>query len=148
MEDYTTTTDPVGGKTCPKCGVFKIITEYALNKTTKDGYHYQCRECNNLYTKEWRLSNGYQTRTNSASAGYVYLLRLLHYYKIGIAVDVNRRVNTLNSGLPFDVEIVHTLYVDNMAKAEAFLHRSFEKKLVRGEWFLLQPEDVDFIKSL
>jgi hypothetical protein len=32
-------------KVCSKCKIPKSITEFVKNKSTKDGYHHQCKEC-------------------------------------------------------------------------------------------------------
>ena len=46
METTTTT------KVCPKCGRELPITEFALNKTSKDGHVGQCKDCINAYQRE------------------------------------------------------------------------------------------------
>ena len=46
METTTTT------KVCPKCGRELPITEFALNKTSKDGHVGQCKDCFNAYQRQ------------------------------------------------------------------------------------------------
>ena len=46
MEELTKT------KVCPKCGRELPITEFALNKTSKDGHVGQCKDCINAYQRE------------------------------------------------------------------------------------------------
>ena len=46
METTTTT------KVCPKCGRELPITEFALNKASKDGHVGKCRDCDNAYQRE------------------------------------------------------------------------------------------------
>ena len=39
-------------KVCPKCGRELPITEFALNKMSKDGHVGQCKDCANAYQRE------------------------------------------------------------------------------------------------
>ena len=39
-------------KVCPKCGRELPITEFALNKTYKDGHNKQCKDCINAYQRQ------------------------------------------------------------------------------------------------
>lgn len=46
-------------KVCPKCGRELPITEFALNKTSKDGHVGQCKDCINAYQRErYALNKG------------------------------------------------------------------------------------------
>lgn len=38
-------------KTCYKCKVEKSLSEFAKNKSRKDGYNGMCKQCKNEYTK-------------------------------------------------------------------------------------------------
>lgn len=44
-------------KKCADCGEDLPQTSFAKSKKYTDGYHYRCRPCENLYTKEWRFNN-------------------------------------------------------------------------------------------
>ena len=46
MEELTET------KVCKKCGRELPITEFALNKNSKDGHVGQCKDCYNAYQRE------------------------------------------------------------------------------------------------
>ena len=39
-------------KVCSKCGRELPITEFALNKTYKDGHNKQCKDCINAYQRQ------------------------------------------------------------------------------------------------
>lgn len=53
MEELTET------KVCKKCGRELPITEFALNKTSKDGHVGQCKNCINAYQRErYALNKG------------------------------------------------------------------------------------------
>jgi hypothetical protein len=44
-------------KICSVCKKEKDYSEFCKNKSTKDGYHGQCKECHNQKNKEWRKQN-------------------------------------------------------------------------------------------
>lgn len=41
-------------KTCPKCGITKMATEFYKNNGAIDGLYATCKECSGATTKEWR----------------------------------------------------------------------------------------------
>lgn len=68
-------------------------------------------------------------------------------YKIGLSRNPEVRLDQLLSAQPCcDIEIVHTVDVENMAEVEADLHKVFEKsnvKLIKSqEWFNFYPWQV------
>ena len=82
--------------------------------------------------------------------GFVYLIKHSEkpLYKIGITVNPEVRIKGFNSGLPFTVEEICTIATDDMRKMELNLHNKYLDKRVNGEWFALEPADVEYIKSL
>lgn len=77
-------------------------------------------------------------------SGYVYLMELSGYHKIGQTIDVPGRLRTLDVG-PVPLRLVHSFLSPSALSDEAFLHRRFASKWVRGEWFRLDREDVSEI---
>lgn len=83
--------------------------------------------------------------------GYVYVFgsKAEGRYKIG---QSNRPPNRLSdyrsSKLPFPVEMIHTIPVDDKRRAEADLHHRLRDKRENGEWFKLTPDEVGQIMSL
>jgi len=80
--------------------------------------------------------------------GWVYLLKSGTYYKIGASIQVNKRIRTLRTLPPFDINLVCTIETDDMYKLERQLHARFSNKRVNGEWFELEPDDVAYIKGM
>ena len=92
---------------------------------------------------------------NDHEPGYVYLIeaigyhgvipgRLLRRCKIGLSRDPQlRRQNFVDSQFPCDVEIITTIYVEDMADVETELHQIFKTCNVTleksREWFDLSP---------
>lgn len=84
------------------------------------------------------------------SPGYIYLVRSETGYKIGKAIDVNKRLKQLRTGTPF-LELLHTIPTQNTSIAESNLHAKFKDKRRTGggkEWFDLTDEDVSWLCSL
>lgn len=82
-------------------------------------------------------------------AGHVYLIKSSEgVYKIGKAVSVKDRMKSFGITLPFDIELIHTIDTSDYTKLELELHERFAAKRLRGEWFTLSPEDVEYIKGL
>lgn len=99
----------------------------------------------------------YQQRNDSVP-GKIYLMRAIGYgglipgcligrYKIGLSRNPEARLDQLLSAQPCcDIEIVHTVDVEDMAEVESELHEIFKNsnvKLFRSrEWFNLNPWQV------
>lgn len=81
--------------------------------------------------------------------GHVYLIQSpTGAYKIGRTTDPADRLRTFNVKLPFEVEYVCVIATDDMYALERQLHSKFAAKRVNGEWFILSPDDVEYIKGL
>ena len=90
--------------------------------------------------------------------GKIYLMKALGYhgifpgcligrYKIGLSRNPEARLDQLHSNQPpCDLEIIHTIDVDDMAETEKYLHTIFKKsniKLIKSrEYFDLNPLQV------
>jgi len=82
------------------------------------------------------------------SSGKVYLLKSGKYYKIGVTTGpIADRVNALQTGSPYSIEVVHLIETPNPYGLEAELHKQFADKRRQGEWFELGYFDVQKIKK-
>jgi hypothetical protein len=75
-------------------------------------------------------------------SGYVYLMEMGEYYKIGQTIDVPGRLLSLDVG-PLPLRLVHSFASHDAKGDEAFLHQKHAAKRVRREWFRLEVEDVE-----
>lgn len=90
--------------------------------------------------------------------GSVYLIKLsTGHYKIGFSNDPKKRGRSIVSGLPLTIELIHKIASNQIACLEYELHNQYRDKRLskrRGErtketeWFLLDPTEVDEIKSI
>ncbi len=81
--------------------------------------------------------------------GHVYIMRCEDngYYKIGMTrSNPTLRLERLQKSVPLNITLVFSSPSDDPYLLEQKLHKSFQSKRVRGEWFALKDEDVDFIK--
>ena len=92
----------------------------------------------------------------ASEQGFVYLLRMAHddlkkvYIKIGRAADVERRLNDLQTGNPFKLNLWLTFFVRNMAQGENTAKSAVQSLLQRvpngggTEWFIRNHERTTF----
>ena len=78
--------------------------------------------------------------------GFVYLLESGGRYKIGMAVDVEARIKTISQDAACPVVLVHKIPAANKRGTEAYFHAHFAEKRLHGEWFALDPADVEYVK--
>lgn len=80
----------------------------------------------------------------AATKVYVMLNKRNGYYKIGRARNVLHRERTLQAEDP-DTEIL--FFIEGTISTETLLHNHFSEQRIRGEWFRLTNEDIEFIKA-
>jgi hypothetical protein len=69
---------------------------------------------------------------------YVIKAASTGYYKVGKAINPSTRVRRLQTGSPFDLEIVHTVCGEDEIEAsrlERRVHELLDPHHLRGEWF-------------
>lgn len=79
--------------------------------------------------------------------GYVYLVRMGRFHKIGMSHNPSKRLLAF-SGLPYPVLLVHQIATEQPRLIERTLHRRFKDQRVVGEWFRLDEEQVAVILSV
>jgi hypothetical protein len=82
----------------------------------------------------------------SPTGGYVYVIRSPHGFKIGKTVNLKQRTKLFEVKLPFKNSLEHYAWFDDYTHAERSFHHRFHHKRLEGEWFDLQPEDIDSIR--
>lgn len=83
-----------------------------------------------------------------AKEGSVYLIKAENgLCKIGKTKNIESRMSQFKS-FPVKWVLMHSFKTRNHHKAERKLHERFCNKRVNGEWFNLDEEDIDFIKSI
>lgn len=78
---------------------------------------------------------------------YLYIIKCGMYYKIGISNNVNRRLHDVQVSTPFELELIYSHFCKFAKMREYDLHQKFKKQCFRGEWFILNQTNIDWIKQ-
>jgi hypothetical protein len=80
---------------------------------------------------------------------YVYLLQYpTGECKIGLTSSPNSRLSNFQTSCPYHLEFIALIKTHGASSLEHSLHIKFAAKRLRGEWFNLSEEDIDYIKGL
>lgn len=84
-----------------------------------------------------------------AVKGYIYIIRCNEFYKIGCSRDgADKRLKAMQTGNPYELELIFQCEVTDFMQAEAALHAYFKDNRVRGEWYRLTAEQVNNMKQV
>ena len=100
-----------------------------------------------ILNKEMKWQKNVPSKRKKTS-GYVYLVHCKEttFYKIGISKsNYALRLKELQTGCPFELEMVHVIHSVNYHKWEKELHNKFQDKWVRGEWFDLDDASFNMV---
>jgi len=96
-------------------------------------------------------NNKKEFQDNQSEECYVYLMidTKNNFYKIGISNNAVYRKKTLQSEKPTIKLIASKKFINRRIAAnfEKALHDSYSHKRKRGEWFILDPEEIQEIKQ-
>lgn len=81
------------------------------------------------------------------NSGYVYLIKRGIYHKIGMTSNIKKRFQQISSQSPYESELVCYIETTVVADLELRMHNYYREKRIRGEWFLLSHDDVEYIKN-
>lgn len=95
------------------------------------------------------LNNAPTKYVPKKQSGYVYLLRSIDLYKIGVTTrSVEDRIRELARVIPHDIFLVTSIQSDDIMQLESDLHQRYAHKRKSGEWFELDAYDVAEIEEL
>ncbi|MBU4320228.1 MAG: GIY-YIG nuclease family protein [Nitrospinae bacterium] len=84
--------------------------------------------------------------------GYVYLMKIGNYHKIGMTYDHERRHKELGRDVPWEKKYIHIIETDDPSGIEAYWHKRFEAKRIKDskkthkEYYKLSSEDIKAFK--
>lgn len=120
-----------------------------------------CRRCGYSIVVDWsdpgfgkgthacrpdRITELIPEKTDTGT-GFVYLIRCRELTKIGQSANPSHRIATIDSGVPFELEVIGVIESDDYVNLEIRLHGVFASKRRKGEWFLLEESDIAWIRS-
>lgn len=79
-------------------------------------------------------------------SGYVYLMKNGAHHKLGKSKDPEVRRKEIALLLPNPTQLIHVIATDDPDGIEAYWHRRFAAKRIRGEFFKLDSQDVKAFK--
>lgn len=73
-----------------------------------------------------------------------------NYYKIGIAKNIDKRIEKLNSGNPSKLYCLKSFECNNAFKIEQNIHKYYKECRLNSEWFEIEnlQECIDYIESI
>lgn len=124
-------------------GVFIVITSHWRFKVERirfmdtEGVTYDA----NLFVPKPSIGN----------YGYVYIIQDVSHtgqYKIGRAINPDKRLNHFAVKLPILTQVIHVIPCEDYVKAESMLHEVFADARGYGEWFTLNDSQIKLLKSI
>jgi hypothetical protein len=89
------------------------------------------------------VANDTTAKDEKPGYGFVYLVKgHPGEYKIGRTRLVDRRMSELGATASIEHQLIHEIKTDDTNGIEAYWHKRFQAKRMRGEWFRLTPADV------
>lgn len=82
------------------------------------------------------------------NVGFIYVIKCSgsHYYKIGKSRNGGKqRMRSMQTGIPYDLELIKEVKIEFIDKAEKELHSIFKDNRVRGEWFLFTDTQLNVL---
>jgi hypothetical protein len=131
---------------------------FILNAKRARAYELPSKFADAFNDPDWlshKIADGFLTRNAKdgkpplyVREGFVYLMQWEDEYKIGKAVDVERRQKQLARELDRDITVLHRIFSTDYTRAESDLHDKYVDKCLHGEWFALDDDDVAWIMSI
>lgn len=80
--------------------------------------------------------------------GFVYLFKSRDLYKIGKAINVDKRKKKVEHDVSEELVLIHQIASNDYTRAESILHKRFAHLRKWGEWFDLSAEDIQEMCSI
>ena len=79
--------------------------------------------------------------------GFVYVIHAIgsNYYKIGKSINPDKRLLQIAPRMPFSTRFIKVWRSNFMSIAELRLHKSLKQNRANGEWFALEPHELEFV---
>lgn len=95
-----------------------------------------------------RLGAALKHAEKKVGMNWVYFIQCHDFVKIGRANCLNTRLAMLQTGCPYELEILSAFECVDYKAVERAFHQEFARSRIRGEWFQLKPEELTRIARL
>lgn len=97
--------------------------------------------------KDWIKTKN--KKVKQSNPGFIYIIRAedSSIYKIGKTKDMTKRMYQFDKQYPFNIELYTYFKSNDISNDEKSLHKQFEDKKQKGEWFQLDEYDLEIIKN-
>jgi hypothetical protein len=125
------------------CNYYDTIPSDAIEKHNGELY-----ESHNLH-QPVKTKEPLPLKAKIALKGFVYLIKYgsSNLYKIGLSKNPKERLKQLQSAIPENLFLLHTIEASNMMELEAYFHQMFSHCRARSEWFELTDDEVLIFKN-
>lgn len=117
--------------------------DFSIERDRRRRWHFQ--RVANKYLGVSTLS-GSPALSRLRRHGFVYFVRAGDFIKIGFAVDVQRRIASLQTGSPMPLTLLAT--TPGTLDSERAYHKRFDELWERGEWFRAVDPLVSFVDGM
>lgn len=84
-------------------------------------------------------------------AHFVYFITDGEFIKIGISNNIQKRINSIQTGNPKRLELLRSIectFESHAINLEKLLHRALSEHRVKGEWFAISQEKINQLPLL
>lgn len=107
------------------------------------------RDIEKRIDSEFEESKSNKVSTKHKQQGYIYLIKDEKYYKVGKSLNFKSRIKTYRTENPRETKVILCRKVSDYTNCETEIIQTLDsEKNHRGEWFILEQDDIDLIKKI
>ncbi|NOJ74021.1 hypothetical protein [Paenibacillus alvei] len=99
---------------------------------------------------EWSRYISFRRATEDPKEGTLFIYKELgtNYYRFGVTADrIEHRLKAIRHSLPVDIDVIFSRTIHQMYRAKMFLDSVFMAKKDDNNWYTLDTEDIDYVRS-
>lgn len=131
--------------------LIKGLLNFVKTSTNEEIIEYNKENTKRLHDEMNKANENYSTDRikfkKVPPEGYIYFVTTNNIeFKIGRAKDIKSRMGEYTH-LPYEPILIHLIKSKDYIKTEELFHKKYKDKRLRGEWFKLTEDDVNYIKE-